>query len=181
MMWRGALAVIIGTIAIVWPGITVGALVFLFAVYAFSDAIGQFGQAFAGHKAGPLVGHVLLALLDLAAGVVAIAWPGITAYALTIWVGAWALVTGFVEIWGAFTVPAHAGTRAALGLTGVVSVLFGVVVFAHPDAGALSLALLFGLFTLVYGVNLLVLASRLRHDAATSGTRVSGPPLDAVV
>jgi uncharacterized membrane protein HdeD (DUF308 family) len=168
MLWRGALAVLIGVITIIWPSITVGAIVLLFAVYAFADAVGQVGRAFASDAAGPVVGHLLLGGLDVAAGVVAVAWPGITAYALTVWIGIWALITGAVEVAAGFAVPAGGATRTALVFAGIVSVLFGVVVVAHPDAGALSLALVFGLFSLVYGMNLLFVGGRLHRETRSS-------------
>lgn len=55
-------------------------------------------RAFSSDRAGPVAGYVLLSVLSVAAGVVALAWPGITALVLTIWVAAWALVTGIVEV-----------------------------------------------------------------------------------
>src|ERR1700752_1927903 len=86
----GVLAVIIGIVAIVWPGVTILALVILFAVYAFMDAGLQSVRAFSGRAAGPVIGHLLLALIDLAAGVVALVWPGPTAFVLVLVVGIWA-------------------------------------------------------------------------------------------
>ncbi len=68
-----------GIIAIAWPGVTVLALVILFAVYAFIDAGLQTARAFSSGTAGPVFGHLLLALIDLAAGVIALVWPGPTA------------------------------------------------------------------------------------------------------
>jgi len=74
----GILAVIVGIIAIAWPGVTILALVILFAVYAFMDAGLQAARAFNSGAAGPVVGHLLLGLIDLAAGVIALAWPAPT-------------------------------------------------------------------------------------------------------
>src|SRR5438552_4663790 len=98
----GILAVIVGIIAIAWPQATILALVILFAVYAFMDAGLQAARAFSSRSAGPVFGHLLLGLVDLAAGVVALAWPGPTAYVLVIIVAAWALVGGFAEIFAGF-------------------------------------------------------------------------------
>ena len=80
----GILAVIVGIIAIAWPSVTILALVILFAVYAFMDAGLQAARAFSSRSAGPVFGHLLLALIGLAAGAVALAWPGSTAYVLVI-------------------------------------------------------------------------------------------------
>ena len=78
-------------------------------------------------------------------------------------VGAWAVVAGLVEIANAFGAGERAGTRAMFILGGLVSVAFGVVLFASPAIGAVTLALLFGLFNLIYGAWALVQGIELRH------------------
>src|SRR5258708_12008785 len=75
LILRGVLAIIVGIIALAWPGVTILALVILFAVYAFIDAGLQAMRAFSSATAGPVFGHLLLGLIDLAAGVIALAWP----------------------------------------------------------------------------------------------------------
>ena len=159
----GVLAVAVGIVAIAWPGVTILALVILFAVYAFIDAGLQSVRAFSSPSAGPVFGHLLLALVDVAAGVIAIAWPGPTAFVLVIVVAAWAFVAGFTEIFAGFQSGETAGTRAMFILAGLVSVLFGVVLFARPGVGAVTLALLFGLYSLIYGVSRITLGVQLRH------------------
>jgi uncharacterized membrane protein HdeD (DUF308 family) len=168
LLWRGLLAIVIGIVSVAWPGVTVGALVLLFAVYAFTAAAGDLMRAFSSDRAGPVVGYVLLAVLSLVAGVIAIVWPGITALVLTIWVAAWALVTGVTEVAMAFQHRETAGERATWGLTGLVSIVFGVVLFVRPDIGALSLATVFGLFSLFWGVSALILYFQARQVAARS-------------
>jgi uncharacterized membrane protein HdeD (DUF308 family) len=68
----GVLAIIVGIIAIAWPGVTILALVILFAVYAFMAAGLEAARAFSSGSAGPVFGHLLLGLIDLAAGVIAL-------------------------------------------------------------------------------------------------------------
>lgn len=153
LLWRGLLAVILGVVSVAWPGITVGAFVILFAVYAFMTAATDSARAFAADRVGPVVGWLLLALLSLAAGVVALAWPGITALALTIWVAAWALTTGAMEMALAFQRGEPAGERTLFLLSGAVAILLAFSLFVRPDIGAASLATVFGLFSLVYGVS----------------------------
>ena len=96
-IWRGILAVIVGIIALAWPGVTILALVILFAIYAFIAAGLQAARAFSSAKAGPVFGHLLLGLVDLAAGVVALAWPGPTALVLVLILGVWAIVAGLAR------------------------------------------------------------------------------------
>src|ERR1700759_2549507 len=112
MIVTGVLAIIAGIIAIAWPSVTVLALVILFAVYAFSDSAVQGMRAISSGSAGPVVGHLLLGLIDIAAGLVAIIWPGPTALVLVFVVGAWAVVGGIVEFAAGFSAGETAGTRA---------------------------------------------------------------------
>ena len=79
LLWRGILAIAIGVVSVAWPQITIGAVVILFAVYAFMVAVADAARGFSSQHAGPVIGFLLLGLLSLAAGVVALAWPGITA------------------------------------------------------------------------------------------------------
>jgi uncharacterized membrane protein HdeD (DUF308 family) len=164
----GVLAIIVGIIALAWPGVTVLALVILFAVYAFIDAGLQAMRAFSSRTAGPVFGHLLLGLIGLAAGVIALVWPGPTALVLVLVIGIWAVAGGFVEIFAAFGVGEAAGTRALFILGGLVSIAFGVVLFARPTIGAVTLALLFGLFSIIYGVSQLVTGVELRRTGHTA-------------
>jgi uncharacterized membrane protein HdeD (DUF308 family) len=164
LILRGVLAVIVGIVALVWPNVTVLALVILFAIYAFTDAVLQGARAFSNDSAGPVFGHLLLALIDLAAGVVAVVWPGPTAQVLVIVVAIWAFVIGFAEIFLAFGRGEAAGTRALFILTGLAAIAFGAVFVSRPDIGAVTLALLFGLFSLVYGVIQIVAGVDIRRS-----------------
>jgi uncharacterized membrane protein HdeD (DUF308 family) len=168
LLWRGILAIVIGLVSVAWPDITVGAFVILFAVYAFMAAAADALRAFSSDKAGPVLGYLLLGLVSLAAGVVALAWPGITALVLTLWVGAWAFFTGAVEVALAFRRGEAAGERTLWLLSGLVSIALGAVLAIRPDIGAVSLATVFGLFSIVSGVNALLLAGQTRRMHRTT-------------
>jgi uncharacterized membrane protein HdeD (DUF308 family) len=162
MILLGVLAIIAGIVALAWPGVTILVLVIMFAVYAFSDAVVQGARAFSSDGAGPVAGHLLLGLIDLAAGVAAIVWPGPTALVLVLVVGIWAVVGGVTEFGFAFAAGETAGTRALFLLGGLVSAAFGVVLLARPDVGAVTLALLYGLFALFYGISQIAAGIQLR-------------------
>ena len=66
-------------------------------------------------------------------------------------VAAWALVGGVVEVVAGFRSGETAGTRALFIVSGLVSVAFGILLFARPGIGAVTLALLFGLYSMIYG------------------------------
>ena len=168
LLWRGIIAIAIGVVSVAWPDITVGAFVILFAVYAFMAAAADAMRAFASRNAGPVVGYLLLSVLSAAAGVVALAWPDITALILTLWVGAWAFVTGIIEVTLAFRRGEAAGERALWALSGLISMALGLVLAIRPDAGALSLATVFGLFSIVSGISALVLSVQVRRTDSTA-------------
>jgi uncharacterized membrane protein HdeD (DUF308 family) len=163
LILTGVSAIIFGALALAWPGVTILALVILFAVYAFIGGGLQVTRAFSSAKAGPVFGHLLLGLVDVAAGVVAVVWPAPTALVLVLVVGFWAVAAGFAEIFAAFQAGETAGTRATFVLAGLVSVAFGVVLFARPGIGAVTLALLFGLFALIYGVSQITMGIQVRR------------------
>jgi uncharacterized membrane protein HdeD (DUF308 family) len=162
MIVVGVLAVIAGIVALAWPGVTILVLVILFAVYAFSSAFTQGSRAFRSDGFGPVLGHLLLALVDIAAGVFALAWPAPTVLVLVYVVGFWAIFGGIAEFFTAFAAGETAGTRTLFLLGGLVSVAFGVVLLSRPGVGALTLALLYGLFALIYGVTQIAAGTHLR-------------------
>ena len=164
---RGILAAAVGIIALAWPSVTVLALVIVFAVYAFIAAGLQAARAFSSRTSGPVIGHLLLGLADLAAGVIALAWPAPTALVLVLIVGVWAVIAGLVEFSAAFGSGEPAGTRATLILGGLATIAFGVVLCARPGIGAITLALLFGLFNLIAGTWALVQGIEMRHTENT--------------
>jgi uncharacterized membrane protein HdeD (DUF308 family) len=168
LLWRGIAAIAVGVVSVAWPDITVGAFVILFAFYAFMTAAADGVRAFASRGAGPVVGYLLLSVLSAAAGVLALVWPDITALALTLWVGAWAFVTGAVELTLVFRRREAAGERAFWLLGGLISMAFGVVLAIRPDAGAVALATIFGLFSIISGIQAIVLSRQMRTTHATA-------------
>jgi uncharacterized membrane protein HdeD (DUF308 family) len=167
LILRGVLAIIVGIIALAWPGVTILALVLLFAIYALTGAGLQALRAFGSATAGPVFGHLLLGLLDLAAGVIALAWPLPTALTLVLVVAIWAFTGGVIEVSAAFLSGETAGLRALFILGGLVSIAFGVVLFARPGVGAVTLALLFGLFNLTYGFSQIMIGVQARRTRQT--------------
>jgi uncharacterized membrane protein HdeD (DUF308 family) len=173
LLWRGLLAIAVGIVSVAWPNVTVGAIVVLFAVYAFIAAGTDAMRAFSSDRAGPVVGYLLLAALSVVAAIVALVWPGITALVLVIWVAAWAVVTGIVEVALTFRPGETAGERAMWVLTGLLSIVLGIVLFIRPGIGAVSLATVFGLFSIFHGVSAVVLSVQARKAASTARRLVS--------
>ncbi|MHC1558302.1 HdeD family acid-resistance protein [Actinomycetospora sp. C-140] len=163
---RGILAVALGVLAIGWPGITVGVVVLLFAVYALVAAGTDLVTAIHVDGVGPTLGHLTLAALSATAGLAALLWPGATAVLLSWLVAFWALATGIAEIVLATRRGITPGRRALWLAGGLVSVALGLALVLLPGGDPLSLGVAFGLFSTVYGITVLTRTLR----AARSGT-----------
>jgi uncharacterized membrane protein HdeD (DUF308 family) len=160
---RGALAVIFGMAAFVWPGLTFEVLVLLFGAYAFVDGAVVLGfglmAAGEGRRWWPLV---LGGVVGIATGVLTFIYPGAVALALVYVIGAWAIVTGVLEIVAAIRLRNVITSQWLMGLSGVLSIVFGVLVLAQPGAGALTLVYLFGFYAILTGIAQISLGIRLR-------------------
>lgn len=160
---RGVVAILFGLAAFVWPGLTLAVLVALFGAYALVDGIFALAAAVRAvqqhNRWWPLL---LVGVAGIAAGVLTFFYPGITAVALLVIIAAWAIVTGIFELITAIELRRHISGEWLLGLSGIASILFGILLIAQPGAGALALVWLIGIYAIVFGLLELGLAFRLR-------------------
>jgi uncharacterized membrane protein HdeD (DUF308 family) len=165
---RGVAAILFGILAFAWPGITLFVLVLFFGAYMLVDGI--FAIVAAVRAAGEEDRWWLLlieGILGVLAGLVAFFWPGLTALALLYFIAAWAIVTGIMEIVAAIRLRQEIEGEWALGLSGLLSVIFGILLVVLPaPAGLLSLVWLVGAYAVATGVLLLILAFRVRSEAS---------------
>jgi uncharacterized membrane protein HdeD (DUF308 family) len=160
---RGVLGVIFGILCFAWPGISLIALVFLFGAYAFMDGAIAIAAGLSPSGRGRDAALVILGVLGLIAGVFAFLWPGITAVALLLLIGVWAIIKGIVEIVEAIRLRKEIEDEWLFILSGLLSFLFGVIVLARPGVGALAIVWLIGAWALVFGAITIALAFRLRR------------------
>ena len=165
LVLRGVLAVLFGVLAWVWPGLTLGVLVALFAAYALVDGVFALIAAFSGAGGERRLPLVLEGVLSIGAGVVAIAWPDLTTLALLYVIAAWAIITGLFEILAAVELRREIDNEWLLGLAGVGSIVFGILLVVFPGTGALALVWLIGVYAILFGVLLIALGFRLRSVA----------------
>ncbi|MDN3712379.1 DUF308 domain-containing protein [Paracoccus cavernae] len=101
-------------------------------------------------------------MLSIIIGLMALFWTESTALALVIWIAAWAMVAGVMRIIAAIRLRNEIEGEWALGLSGLLMVLWGLALAVMPAAGILSLTWLFGLFAIVIGVVMILLAFRVK-------------------
>jgi uncharacterized membrane protein HdeD (DUF308 family) len=155
---NGAAWVAFAVIILIWPGISLYALVLLFGAFSLADGIIMLGTAITGKIKEGRGWLVLGGLAGIAVGVLVFLWTNMSTLALLYVIGAYAIVLGIIAAGGAFWLPLSGGDRALLLLSGLVSILFGIVMFAKPGDGALILLALIAAFALVRGIAELVVA-----------------------
>jgi len=173
---RGALGILFGVVAIASPASAFAAIVLVFGAYAFADGVFALVALFRGAPKDHFWVLVFEAVVGIGIGILTIARPAATALALLYYVGIWAILTGIFEVVAAIRLRKEITGELWLGLGGVLSVLFGIVLFAAPGGAALALTVWIGVYAILFGVTLLMLAFRLRRHAAshpTAGARTA--------
>ena len=160
---RGIAAVMFGVLALVLPGITLAALVLLWGAYALADGIIALIAAFRIRDRGkPFWALLVVGILGIAAGILTFIWPGMTAIVLLAFIAAWSLVMGIFQIIAAVRLRKSIENEWLLGLSGLLSVIFGVLMLINPGAGALAVIWVIGAYAIVFGVLLIALGLKLR-------------------
>jgi uncharacterized membrane protein HdeD (DUF308 family) len=155
---NGLLAIAVGVVILVWPGISLFALTILFGVYSLATGVVGLGAALGGAPKGQRGWLVVSSLLGIAVGVIVFVWPDISALALLYVIGAYAVALGIIAVAGAFYLPLDGGDTALMVLSGIVSILFGIVIFAKPGTGVLVVLALIAAFALVTGITEVIVA-----------------------
>ncbi len=163
ILLRGICAIIFGVLTFAWPGVTLVTLVLLYGAFALADGIFALGAAIAGRTPEPRWWLALVGILGILAGVVTLFWPGMTAIVLLIFIAAWAIASGVMQIVGAIRLRKEIDDEWLLIASGVLSVLFGLVLLARPGLGALSMIFVIGAFAIVYGILEVMFSLRLRR------------------
>jgi len=163
VLLRGVVAILFGVLAFAWPGLTLFTLVLLYGAYALVDGVIALVAAFT-RRAQPLPTWwlIVVGLCGIGAGVITFMWPGLTALLLVLFIGGWAIAHGIFEIIGAIQLRKEIDNEWWLILAGAMSVVFGLLIFVAPGAGALALVWLIGTYAILFGILLVGLSLRLR-------------------
>jgi uncharacterized membrane protein HdeD (DUF308 family) len=164
LLLRGIAAIIFGVLAFAWPGITLLTLVMLYGAYALVDGMLAIVAAITGGTSAPRWWLAIIGLLGVAAGILTIAMPGLTATLLLFFIAGWAVATGVFQIIGAIRLRKEIDNEWLLILGGIISVLFGIGVVMAPGAGALALVWVIGMYAVIEGVLLIAFAFRLKKN-----------------
>ena len=170
----GVSAIVFGVVVLVWPGISLVALTYLFGAFAFvcgTLAVAS-GLNLAAHKSTEWVPFVLGGLVGVAFGVVTLFLPGLTALTLVYFIATWAIVTGIFGIVAAIDLHGQVEGAWWLGISGALSIVFAGIIAIWPGQGALAILWLIAFYAIVSGVTQLVAAYRIHEFRSTVKTVV---------
>jgi uncharacterized membrane protein HdeD (DUF308 family) len=160
---RGICAILFGLFAITSPVISLFVLALLYGAVVFADGVTGIVLGIRGGMNGRSWWEmILLGLLGVFAGLVAIAWPGLTIVILVFIIAWWAIIRGIFEIVAAIRLRRVIQGEWLLILSGIITVLFGLVLLFRPIAGALTLMLFVGWFMIFLGILAIGFSFRLR-------------------
>jgi len=168
ILLRGIIALIFGVLVLAWPAIALfifaiafGAFVFVDGIFTLVAAVNY--KAGAGRRTWPFISGIA----GIIVGLITLFWPAITEVALILLVTAWALVTGVMELVFAFKANQNAAIRWMFAISGILSLVLGILLLARPIIGALVIVWIIGAYAVLAGILLIILGFRLRSVKAS--------------
>ena len=150
----GIVSLVVGLLILIWPGKTAMVVTAIIAIYAILaglvyGSIGLFARSSGGWAR---IGHIVLAVIFVVAGVVSLGSLGqTTAYLATflgILVGILWIIEGFVSL----TNLGGAASKIWTVIFAIISIVAGIVLLTTPLWGALVIWTVIGISLLILGV-----------------------------
>lgn len=164
---RGVVAIVFGVLAFIMPWGTALALAVAWGAFAFVDGVLGVFSGWQIHKKGQRWWpYLLFGLTGVVAGLVSLAWPGITILALVYVIAFWALFGGVTQIAAAIRLRKEIDGEWSMIFGGIIAVLLGLLLlFRPPGEAVLAITWIIGFYALISGIFALALAFRVRPKA----------------
>jgi uncharacterized membrane protein HdeD (DUF308 family) len=162
LLLRGIVAIIFGVLAFIWPGVTLLTLILFYGAFALADGVLALAHAIMGGNVGSRWWLALVGIAGIAAGLVTFLMPGLTALVLLFFIAGWAIALGVFQIIGAIRLRKEIDNEWLIGLSGALSVLFGLVLLFAPGPGILGLIWVIASYAIVFGIMLVMEAFKLK-------------------
>jgi uncharacterized membrane protein HdeD (DUF308 family) len=163
LLWRGIIAIALGLLVWARPGISLKLLIVAFGLWALVDGIVAVWLAFEDRPQQSWGWMLLDGILGIVIGLIALARPGATALGLLFLIATWAVLRGILEIIVAISLRKELQGEWRLLVAGIISIVFGGIVFARPGAGLLAVLWIIGFYAVLYGVITVMLAFKARN------------------
>ena len=172
LLIRGIAAILFGiAILVFWPGLVISTMVLVFAAYVFVDGVFAILTAIQHRNQPRWWVMILEGVLGIVAGIAAFLFPGAAVLTLLYIIAFWAVVTGILEIISAIELRKQIDNEWMMILSGIASIIFGVLLVLFPVTSTLTLLWLFGGISVAFGVLLVILAFRVRGMGSGSSTQ----------
>jgi uncharacterized membrane protein HdeD (DUF308 family) len=177
VLLRGILAIMAGVLTFAWPAVALYVLVLLFGCYALVDGVFSLLAAAGGRDRQDRWILALEGIIGVWAGVVALRSPHVIATVLIFFVSFWAMTMGFLKIAAAYRLRREISGEFWLAASGVLSVVFALLVLARPAIGAVSLILIFAGYVTLMGIIMILLGLELRSVQTSGGRDITTHPM----
>lgn len=161
---RGVVSILFGVTAIIWPGLTLLTLVWLFGIFAIVDGATSIWSGFSNrNKHDRWWAEILIGVAGIVAGLLVVLLPDLSALALIYFIAAWMIIIGVLLIIFAIRMRQEIANEWFLGLSGLLSTVLGVIFLIFPGSGAVSLVYWIGSYAILSGILLVAFAFRVRR------------------
>ena len=170
---RALVMLLAGLYAVIWPGTALFVLVMVGAAVLIVDGVlGVWALTFGGAKTGNFWFDVVRNVLAIVVGVLVLLSPVLSTL-LTVWffvylVAIQAILVGVMEIMIAIRERAHYAKIWPIVLSGVLYVLFGIVLLFEPLMGAIFFTVFAGVMMILFSIGLFALAWRLYQGGSAA-------------
>lgn len=161
---KGALLLLFGIFAFINPTLTAASLAIWFAALIIADGIFTIIAAIRSWQEREDKWLILAeGAISLILGLLLFITPGITLMIISFTIAFWFIFSGISRVAMAIQLRKEIEGEGWLILGGILSVAFGLIIFAHPALGYGSLIWLIGFFAVIAGLALLVGSFKLRR------------------
>ena len=165
LMWitavRGMARLALGLIALTQPWATVIATLLFLGAFLAVDGICALADALRMAQHRRLQQALFVkGVLGLLVGVAFFVWPHTSLLVMLYSLAVWAVLTGVLEMIAAVELRVLTDYHGWLGVIGLVSLLFGLLLFIHPYATLAGFVQAAGFYALFSGGLLLILAAK---------------------
>lgn len=160
---RGIVAIIFAFLAFLATGFTLNLLIIFLGIYLLLDGLfSVIGSLMAaGHHKNWWI-LLLEGLISIIAGIFVFALPGVTLVILVYLVAIWAIITGIFEFLASLMASWAAPGKIFIGVSGVLSVILGIVIFIYPLFTITAAIWLIGIYALLIGLSLVFFSLKLK-------------------
>jgi uncharacterized membrane protein HdeD (DUF308 family) len=151
---RGAIAVVLGIIAVFWPSTAIFTFMVLWGLWALVDGIAVLFLAFDPAARASRTVHLVQGVLGVVVGLLIVTHPGLSASVVTWLAGVWFAVRGLFSAFLAF----GTSPRGALLVSAAIDLVLGVLFMVNPGGSAKGITIVLGIVALIWGIALVVIA-----------------------